>query len=72
MPVTSGNKSVRRLVIDYAHDVLGLPTLIGEIDPANHAMTSVVEKLGFRRVGPDTYEERGKTVTVIRWEHTKA
>jgi RimJ/RimL family protein N-acetyltransferase len=63
-------KRVGRLVVDYAHEVLGIQTLIAEIDPNNHAMSAVVERLGFVRIGPDTYEDRGKTVTVMRWEHT--
>lgn len=63
---------VGRLVIAFAHDVLGLETLIAEVEPTNRAMTAVVERLGFHLASPDpvSWEQHGRMVTVMRWEHT--
>jgi hypothetical protein len=37
-------------------------------------MTAVVRRFGFRLASsePETYEERGRMVTVLRWEHGSA
>lgn len=60
-----------RLLIDYAHDVLGVPTVLAQMEPDNHAMIAVMEGLGLRRTDaePETWVERGRSVTVYTWAH---
>lgn len=41
-----------RALLEYAFAKLGLQRIVAVIDPANHASTRVVEKLGMRPEGP--------------------
>jgi ribosomal-protein-alanine N-acetyltransferase len=49
-----------RAVLEYAHDVLGLEKIIGEVVDQNLASSKVLLKMGFRHV--DTYEKDGFTI----------
>jgi RimJ/RimL family protein N-acetyltransferase len=64
-------KRAGRLLIDYAHEVLSVPRLLAQMEPDNHAMIAVVESLGFRRTDsePETWVERGRSITVYTWAH---
>ncbi|TWD79780.1 RimJ/RimL family protein N-acetyltransferase [Kribbella amoyensis] len=55
----------------YAHEVLGLPRVILEIEPDNDASSSVARRSGYRPadVPATQVTDKGRELTLLTWEH---
>lgn len=60
-----------RLLTAHAHEVLGLPRVILQIEPDNTASTAVARAAGFRLTDepPETVQSNGRTHTLLTWTH---
>jgi RimJ/RimL family protein N-acetyltransferase len=60
-----------RTVTDYAHENLGLPEVILEIEPDNNASMAVAGAAGFVLSGaaPETVTDKGRTYDLHTWRH---
>lgn len=65
--------AVRALVLltTYAHEVIGLPRVILEIEPDNEASSSVARRSGYRLTDepPKPVTDKGRELTLLTWEH---
>ncbi|MEV4709737.1 GNAT family protein [Micromonospora sp. NPDC049374] len=62
-----------RLMTEYAHRVIGLPTVYLEIEPDNAGSMAVARSGGYRPTGdePVFVEDKGRRYALHRWSHTE-
>ncbi|MGA5411764.1 GNAT family N-acetyltransferase [Streptomyces lavendulocolor] len=60
-----------RLLTAHAHEALGLPRVILQIEPGNTASEAVARAAGFRPTGepPETAQSNGRTHPLLTWAH---
>ncbi|MGW1365162.1 GNAT family N-acetyltransferase [Streptomyces chartreusis] len=61
-----------RMMTEFAHTTLALPTVILEIEPDNQPSIAVARSAGFHRSSsaPETVTDKGRTYDLHTWEHT--
>ncbi|ADB35387.1 GCN5-related N-acetyltransferase [Kribbella flavida DSM 17836] len=59
------------LLTNYAHEVLGLPRLILEIEPDNDASSSVARRCGYTLTDlpPNQVMDKGRDLILLTWQH---
>jgi RimJ/RimL family protein N-acetyltransferase len=58
-----------QLMTEHAHEALGLPRVILEIEPDNHPSVAVARAAGFRLTDapPETVADKGRSLTLFTW-----
>lgn len=60
-----------KLLTTYAHETVGLPRVILEIEPGNAASSAVARAAGYRLTDlpPESVVDKGRELTLLTWEH---
>jgi RimJ/RimL family protein N-acetyltransferase len=60
-----------KLITAYAHEVVGMPRVILEIEPDNEASKSVARRAGYQLTDaePEVVTEKGRELSLYKWEH---